>query len=133
MLPIFVVVAAFPWMGWVQWWQLAVQIALLVAVMGFALWRLSVRVTQPFEQINALAKELAGCQLNGRLPALLQRHHPMGLLMERLHQVHINLRAVVGDARHENNSFTHLSHSISAGASNLAQRTDGGGVSADHP
>lgn len=48
----------------------------------------------------------------------------MALLMERLHQVHINLRAVVGDARHEINSFTHLSRSISAGASNLAQRTD---------
>lgn len=44
--------------------------------------------------------------------------------MERLHQVHINLRAVVGDARHEINSFTHLSRSISAGASNLVQRTD---------
>ena len=85
MLPIFVVAAAFPWMGWVQSWQLAVQIALLAAGMGFALWRLSVRVTQPFEQINALAKELAGCQLNGRLPALLQGRHPMALLMERLH------------------------------------------------
>lgn len=124
MLPIFAVALAFPWMGWVQMWQLAVQAVLLASLMALALWRLSARVTQPFEQINALAKELAECQLNGRLPDLLQGRHPMALLMERLHQVHINLRAVVGDARHEINSFTHLSRSISAGASNLAQRTD---------
>jgi len=48
----------------------------------------------------------------------------MALLMERLHQIHINLRAVVGDARHEIAGFTQLSHSISSGASDLSLRTD---------
>ena len=124
LLPSLVLATIFPCMGWNDAWQVALQCALMVVFLAGALWRLHVRVTGPFAQINALAKALAGCQLNGQLPALLQGRHPMALLMERLHQVHINLRAVVGDARHEIDSFTHLSRSISLGATNLAQRTD---------
>lgn len=124
LLPVFAVAMVFPWMGWTQGWQLAVQAAVLAILMGFALWRLHARVTEPFTQVNDLASALAGCQLNSHLPGLLEGRHPMALLMERLHQIHINLRAVVGDARHEINSFTHLSQSISAGSSNLAHRTD---------
>lgn len=124
MLPVLVTALGFPWMGWTQNWQLWLQSALMLVFTGFALWRLHLRVTAPFVQMNALVKELAGCQLSGQLPALLEGRHPMALMMERLHQIHINLRAVVGDARHEIHSFTHLSRSISSGATNLAQRTD---------
>ncbi len=95
--PVLALALIFPWMGWTQAWQLAVQ---------------------------ALATDLAGCQLNKPLPPLLPGRHPMALLMERLQQIHINLRAVVGDARHEIGSFTDLSHGIAAGATHLAQRTD---------
>ena len=124
LLPVFVVALGFPLLGWNQGWQLAVQAALLLVLLGFALLRLHVRVTGPFNQVNVLAKELAGCQLNGRLPSLLAGRHPMALLMERLHQVHINLRAVVGDARQEIHGFMNLSRNISEGAGSLAQRTD---------
>lgn len=124
LLPVFAVAVGFPFLGWYQGWQLVVQAALLLALMGFALLRLHLRVTAPFAQINILAKELAGCQLNGRLPPLLKGRHPMALLMERLHQVHINLRAVVGDARQEIHGFMNLSRNISEGATSLAQRTD---------
>jgi len=124
LLPSLVTALLFPAMGWTQSWQLAVQAVLMIMFMGLALWRMQVRVTQPFTQINALASRLAGCQLNAKLPPLIEGRHPMALLMESLHQIHINLRAVVGDARQEIQSFTNLSHSISSGASNLAQRTD---------
>lgn len=124
LLPIGVVALGFPWMGWTQVWQLLVQAGLLLVLMGWALWRLQVRVTKPFVQINRLAQELASCQLNGCLPPPIQGRHPMALLMERLHQVHINLRAVVGDARHEIHGFMSLSRNISEGAGHLAQRTD---------
>ena len=124
LLPIFVVAMGFPLLGWQQEWQLLLQAILLLLLMGFALWRLQLRVTAPFAQVNILAQELAGCQLNGQLPSLLKGRHPMALLMERLHQVHINLRAVVGDARHEIQGFMNLSRSISEGANSLAQRTD---------
>ena len=124
LLPVFVAAMLFPMMGWTQPWQLALQAALLLALLGIALGRMHVRVTRPFLQANALAADLAGCQLNGRLPELLPGRHPMALLMERLHQVHINLRAVVGDARNEIQSFMHLSESISHGAGHLSQRTE---------
>ncbi|MDH1902438.1 methyl-accepting chemotaxis protein [Comamonas aquatica] len=122
--PVLALALIFPWMGWTQAWQLAVQALALLALMGLALWRLHVRVSQPLAQVQALATDLAGCQLNKPLPPLLPGRHPMALLMERLQQIHINLRAVVGDARHEIGSFTDLSHGIAAGATHLAQRTD---------
>ena len=124
LLPAFATAVAFPLMGWTQPWQIAVYAIVLACLMGIALWRLQVRVAGPFVKINALAGSLAGCQLNTKLPPLLKGRHPMALLMEHLHHIHINLRAVVGDARHEIASFTELSHSISSGASNLAKRTD---------
>ena len=48
----------------------------------------------------------------------------MAFLLERLKQVHINLRAVVGDARHEIEGFSMLSRNLTQGSINLASRTD---------
>lgn len=122
--PVLITAMVFPWMGWMQPWHVGLQTLLLTMFMVYAVWRLHMRVTRPFAQVNALARDLAGCQLSTRLPALLRGRHPMALHMEHLHQIHMNLRAVVGDARHEIQSFTNLSHSVSLGASNLAQRTE---------
>jgi aerotaxis receptor len=123
LLPVLVLPMLFHVMQWVQPWQTGLQFGLMALFLGFALLRLHTQVTKPFIQTNALANDLASCNLQKELLEVSGRH-PMALLMERLHRVHINLRAVVGDARHEINSFTDLSHHIAEGASSLAQRTD---------
>lgn len=123
LLPIMAVALLFPVMGWTQSWHIAVQAGLLALLGGVALLRQHVRITRPFETIALLSRDIAGCKLDGPLPEYLGRH-PMGFLLERLKQVHINLRAVVGDARHEIEGFTMLSRTLTQGALNLSQRTD---------
>ena len=80
---------------------------LLAALTGLVLYRQHLRITQPFEAAVSLCSDIAGCKLDGALPAY-QGRHPMGFLLERLKQVQINLRAVVGDARHEIDGFSSL-------------------------
>ncbi|MEG0411597.1 MAG: methyl-accepting chemotaxis protein [Comamonas sp.] len=121
--PILLVAMLFPLMGWNAGWQLGLQAGLLAALTALALYRQHIRVTQPFHAVVFLARDIAGCKLDGPLPEYLGRH-PMAFLLERLKQVHINLRAVVGDARHEIEGFTMLSGNLTQGATNLAQRTD---------
>ncbi len=95
MSSIFVVAAAFPWNGTGAIVAVGSANSIIGSLgWGFALWRLSVRVTQPFEQINSLAKELAGCRAEWCLPACLLGRHPMALLMERFTSAH-QLGAVV--------------------------------------
>jgi len=121
--PVLVVALLFPLMGWHAGWQIGVQAALLLALTGLVLYRQHIRVTRPFQDVAALARDIAGCKLDGPLPAYLGRH-PMAFLLERLKQVHINLRAVVGDARHEIEGFSMLSRNLTQGSINLASRTD---------
>ena len=123
LMPLLAVALLFPAMGWTQGWHIGVQAALLAVWTGFVLYRQHIRVTQPFREVAFLARDIAGCKLDGTLPDYLGRH-PMAFLLERLKQVHINLRAVVGDARHEINGFTKMSRDLTHDAINLAQRTD---------
>jgi aerotaxis receptor len=76
-----------------------------------------------FALTHRFAKQLASCELDRQLP-LVPGRHPMALLMEHLHQVHFNLRAIVGDARHEIDSFSHLSRDLSGSARSLSERTE---------
>lgn len=121
--PIVLVAMLFPWMGWTAGWQLGLQAGLLLGLSAFALYRQHIRITQPFRSVAFLSRDIAGCKLDEPLPEYLGRH-PMGFLLERLKQVHINLRAVVGDARHEIDGFSMMSRNLTQSAVNLAQRTD---------
>lgn len=123
LLPVLGVALLFPIMGWTQPWQIALQAVLLTLFGGLVLYRQQVRVTRPFRTIALLSRDIAGCKLDGPLPEYLGSH-PMGFLLERLKQVHINLRAVVGDARHEIEGFTMMSRNLTQGALNLSHRTD---------
>ena len=110
-------------MGWTALWQVGLQAAamLLWALLGLS-W-LHRTLTVPFVQTHRFAKQLASCELDRKLPQVPGRH-PMALLMEHLHQVYFNLRAVVGDARHEIDSFSQLSSDLSGSARSLSQRTE---------
>ncbi|WP_338138010.1 methyl-accepting chemotaxis protein, partial [Comamonas aquatica] len=123
LLPIVAVALLFPLMGWTQGWQTGLQAGVLALLTALTLYRQHVRVTRPFEDVALLAGDIAGCKLDGALPAY-QGRHPMAFLLERLKQVHVNLRAVVGDARHEIDGFTVMSRQLTQGSTNLAQRTD---------
>ncbi|WP_260674918.1 methyl-accepting chemotaxis protein [Comamonas aquatica] len=123
LLPMVAVALLFPVMGWTQGWQTGLQAGVLALLTALTLYRQHVRVTRPFQDVALLAGDIAGCKLDGALPAY-QGRHPMAFLLERLKQVHVNLRAVVGDARHEIDGFTVMSRQLTQGSTNLAQRTD---------
>ena len=123
LLPMVAVALLFPLMGWTQGWQTGLQAGVLTLLTALTLYRQHVRVTRPFQDVALLAGDIAGCKLDGALPAY-QGRHPMAFLLERLKQVHVNLRAVVGDARHEIDGFTVMSRQLTQGSINLAQRTD---------
>src|SRR5690606_559877 len=78
---------------------------------------------RPFQDAAPLARDIAGCTLDRPLPAYLGRH-PMPFSLERRTHVHINLRAVAGEARHEIEGFSVLSRILTQGSINLASRTD---------
>lgn len=122
LLPIMAVALAFPWMGWLEPWQLILQAVLLLVCIAATLVWLHVRITVPFKLAATTADDLASCQLYNRIP-LIKGRHPMALLLERLFHIQINLRAVVGDARHEIANFTALAQNISEGAGSLSQHT----------
>lgn len=103
-----------------QGWQIGLQAMLLAALTGLVLYRQHLRITQPFEAAVSLCSDIAGCKLDGALPAY-QGRHPMGFLLERLKQVQTNLRAVVGDARHEIDGFSSLAGQIEQSARHMQQ------------
>jgi hypothetical protein len=115
MLLLTLVAAMLPgFMGWTAPWQQGLQLAVVAVLSAAMLFRFHRRLTAAVQEANDLARDIAGCNLANDLPPLSGRH-PMALLMERLHQIHINLRAVVGDARHEIHGFGDLANSVAQG------------------
>ena len=109
-------------MGWSGTEVLAAQAVALLALVGFIVWRVDRSITRALLNANALARDIAGCNLNTKVSGLHGRH-PMVMLTERLQQTQMNLRAVVGDARGEIAGFGDISAGIHASAENLAERT----------
>lgn len=123
LLPILVAALLPGFMGWNQPWQQGLQLAVVAVLSLLMLYGFHRRITGAFQEANDLARDLAGCNLSQELPPLGE-HHPMGLLMERLHQIHINLRVVVGDARREIQGFGRLALSIAHSAHQQAERSE---------
>ena len=109
-------------MGWSGTEVLAAQALVMLALVGFIVWRVDRSITRTLLDANALARDIAGCNLNTKISGLHGRH-PMVMLTERLQQIQMNLRAVVGDARGEIAGFGDISAGIHASAENLAERT----------
>jgi len=110
-------------MGWGGHRVVAAQAGLLLGLSALVLWRFHRRITVALNDANRLARDIAGCNLTTG-PCEVDGRHPMALLMERLHYIQINLRAVVGDARAEIGSFGHIAHEIAQGAQDLSARTE---------
>ena len=99
------------------------QIALVLGWSGVILWRFHRRITVSLADAHQLATSIASCSISGD-DWYTRERHPMALLMERLQQIQVNLRAIVGDARAEINGFGIIAEDIAQGAQQLAQRTD---------
>ena len=87
------------------------------------LWRFDRRITRAIDDANRFARDLASCNLT-TTGCRADGRHPLAQLMESLHQVRLNLRAVVGDARSEIGQFETLSGEIALGARDLSGRTE---------
>ena len=110
-------------LGWTGAAVAVAQAALLSVLSGLILWRFDRRITSALRDANRMAGDIAGCNLGGAL-CEVEGRHPMGMLMERLNQIQINLRAVVGDAQNEIHGFGTISAEIAQGAQDLSARTE---------
>ncbi len=102
---------------------LALQVGVGSLLALWILWRFHRRITQGLNDAHHLANEIAGCNVS--MPyRRVDGRHPMALLMERLQQIQVNLRAVVGDARAEINGFGQIAANVAQGGQELARRTE---------
>jgi aerotaxis receptor len=80
------------------------------------------RMQRRLDDIEHFADALAGCHLGATLD--LSHPHPLSLLARSLWQVQLNLRAVVGDARHEVDNAVSAIHALARAGEALAGRTE---------
>ena len=126
LLPLWLVALLPQTLGWTGADELALQALALVALSLWMVWRFHQRITQGLSDANRLASRIAGCSVeyNEEFEAHICERHPMALLMERLQQIQINTRAVIGDASAEIGSFGRISDDIAHGSQDLSQRTE---------
>ena len=123
LLPILAAALAPGLLGWSGAGVLAGQAAVLVVLSALLLWRFQQVVVSPLAEAERLMTEISGCDLaRPQLPP--GGNSPMERLLERMQRIHLNLRAVVGDARQEIHAFGSISSEISQGAQDLSERTE---------
>ena len=79
------------------------------------------------KEAERFASDLSGCNLT--TSARTDFPSTLGVVMRRLVQIQLNLRAVLGDVRGEIHGFTGVAGQIAQGSTELAQRTQ---AQADH-
>jgi aerotaxis receptor len=80
------------------------------------------RIQGNLRTVERFATELAGCNLATTL--VVDRYGPLGDLPERLRQIQITLRAVIGDVRREVEGFGAAATDIARGSQDLSARTE---------
>jgi aerotaxis receptor len=123
MFPLLAVALAPGLMGWAGTEVLVAQALLLLVTAAAVLRWFHRRITAPLEVVGELLTDISGCDLT-RPQAPPQANDRVSQLIERLQRIHLNLRAVVGDAREEIKSFSIISEEIAQGAQNLSERTE---------
>ena len=107
------------WQGVAAWGS---RMAALAFGGAWVCWRFYDRCVRGLEQASRFAADIASCNLttscDNRYPG------DMGSLMQRLQQIQINLRAVVGDVRTEVQGFANTAQEIAHSSLDLASRTE---------
>jgi aerotaxis receptor len=101
---------------------LAVRASTLLAGGALTLWWLHRSFAAAFGEAQRFANDLGGCNLSTSITT--DYPPPMGTLIRSLQQIQINLRAVVGDVRHEISLFQRSADEIAAGGLDLQARTE---------
>ena len=123
LLPIVVAALAPGLMGWAGPGVLVGQAVVLLALSAFMLWRFQCTVAQPLAAADQLMTEIAGCDL-AHTQTPVEGNSPVERLLERMQRVHLNLRAVVGDARQAIKTFGSTTSEIAQGAQDQSERTE---------
>ncbi len=123
LLPLLAAALAPPLLGWTGAGVLAGQALALLGFAALLLWRFQCGVAQPLADIERLMTEIAGCDLT-HPQAAPAGDGPVDRLLERIQRIHLNLRAVVGDARLEIGTFGQISSEIAQSAQDLSERTE---------
>ncbi len=102
-------------LGWATLAWLALGATLVM------LWFLR-QFTAGTHAVKAFAYNLAGCNL--RSGVAHQYPPPLGEMVAAMQQIQINLRAVVGDIRHEMDNLSQAAAEVSQGGLSLSERTE---------
>ena len=126
LLPLWAVALLPPALGWTGSQVLVLQALALVVLSFWLVWRFHRRITKGLDDANRLAGRIASCSVARRseFESHISERHPMAMLMERLQQIQINTRAIIGDASAEIGSFVRISDDIAHGAQDLSRRTE---------
>ncbi len=107
------------WQGVAAW---GTRLAVLLLGGAWVAWRFESRCVRGIEQASAWAAQMASCNLSSTCS-----HNytgSVGTLMARLHQIQINLHAVVGDVLTEVQGFNDMSKEMAHASLDLAKRTE---------
>ena len=98
------------------------RVVLLLLGAGWVLWRFQAMVLHGVRDATRFASDISACNLTTSVRG--DYPQPLGALMQRLQQIQVNLRAVVGDVRTEVRSFIQSADEISRGGLDLSARTE---------
>jgi aerotaxis receptor len=101
---------------------IATRAALLLIGAGCVLWRYQSIVLSGVQEAIRFSSDISGCNLATSVAT--DYPQPLGVLLQRLQQTQVNLRAVVGDVRTEVRSFTESATEIMQGSYDLSARTE---------
>ncbi len=93
----------------------------LVMVCVTLLW-FRAAVSRPLDRVTQLARQVAGCNLDGTLS--FDPRSPLGALMRNLWLVNLNMRAIVSDVRAEVRGMSVATTEIATGGNDLSARTE---------
>ena len=94
---------------------------LLLGGAGVLAWFYA-RIGRSLDEALRFAGDLSGCTLSTSVA--VNYPEPLGGLMQRLQQIQVNLKAVVGDVRFEVAGFTQAACEIAQGSDDLSARTE---------
>ncbi len=119
---LYAIVAAPGWLGLVGSPLGAVEALLLAGGLGwFATW-FHVSVARRLDECTAIAGQIAGCNLTGRLDH--DPRHPLGKLVRNVWLANLNMQAIVDDVRTEVRGMTSAAGEIAQGNRELSSRTE---------
>ena len=114
-------------LGLQGWQALAWRVVALVLVGSGMVLYCRYNFVAALKEAERFASDLSGCNLT--TSARTDFPSTLGVVMRRLVQIQLNLRAVLGDVRGEIHGFTGVAGQIAQGSTELAQRTQ---AQADH-